>query len=236
MFLSIFALIAVYCGPITANHLQWIAVSFHFCNFASLLWPKNCKPVQKNPRYSSSDKKILGTKSSNRKIWICLLYRLILGVTFYLYCKLSCFDTFKFLNCPPYLLTYLFHRWKRLLYLLFGHSFQRPWLFLQYSHYRWNHIGREKIRLPTMYHYPWPKNKHQNPIWIATINQDISKVGYLPFDGNKKGLKCCSNFFWLAKNLLETKIFGLANFQTFFLRKYLIFLKISPLMAENWWF
>ena len=116
MFLSIFALILVHCGPITANHHQWIAASFHFCNFASLLRPKNCKPVQWSKKIQDKldiqvpTKKILGAKSSNRKIWICLLYRLILGVTFYLNCKLSCFDTFKFLNCPPYLLTYPCHR------------------------------------------------------------------------------------------------------------------------------
>ena len=54
-------------------------------------------------------------------------------------------------------------------------------------------------------------------VLIANWTNKVFSFGlFLRFDGNKKGLKCCSNFFWLAKNLLKMKIFGLANFQTFF--------------------
>ena len=77
MFLSILALMLVYCGPITVKHHQWITVSFHFCNFASLLRLKNCKPVLKSRQRS---KKIWNDSSKNeRRKWHLLTNMSIKG-------------------------------------------------------------------------------------------------------------------------------------------------------------
>ena len=56
----------------------------------------------------------------------------------------------------------------------------------------------------------------QAPITLFCPRPTPWKVGFLPFDGEKKGLKRCQIFFWLAKNLQKMKIFGLANFRTSF--------------------